>query len=344
MKRIPLLIFSILILLSLVCVSAFAQTSGEGTLLFKDDCKGYPSTTIGNSYNNDDFIAHYNYADNWENGVLYFGDCLIKANPDIIDEIYEIQDGTKWIAEGAFQNCEKLREVIIPNTVEYINDNAFAYCSNLESVSIPNNTYYLGEAAFSFCSNLKDVKIGNRVEELKENLFNSCESLNTVILGKNIKKIDKTAFQSTKFVSDPTNYQNGLLIASNKYLIKVSEDISECDIPLGVTVIADGAFEQNALTEIHIPSSLTFFNWGAFCDIVNKGIPIYYAGTFDDFMKNIDFDLSINIITKDYYGGIWIVFVLSFSFVVMLVGALLLNFKRKRKSNEKKKESENVQE
>lgn len=48
--------------------------------------------------------AYYKDQDNWEDGVLYIGDCLIKANPDEISDTYVVRNGTRLIADGALKN------------------------------------------------------------------------------------------------------------------------------------------------------------------------------------------------------------------------------------------------
>lgn len=56
------------------------------------------------------------------------------------------------IATGAFEGCEKIREISIPSTVKSIGTGAFVGCSSLSSFSVsPNNTEYcsVGSVLFS---------------------------------------------------------------------------------------------------------------------------------------------------------------------------------------------------
>lgn len=72
----------------------------------------------------------YNNTDNWENGVLYIGDCLIATDSSVSGE-YVIKDGTRLIKDKAFSNRSELNYITIPKTVKYIGTDAFIRCTNL---------------------------------------------------------------------------------------------------------------------------------------------------------------------------------------------------------------------
>ena len=218
-------------------------------------------------------------------------------------ERVDLPFGCVFIGNAAFYLCTELKNIIFPTTMEYIDSSAFSYRSSLESIVVPDNVYYLGKYAFNYCLNLKEVVIGNGVKELKYCLFESCKKLDYVTLGKNIRRIDDTVFLFTKYVSNVDNYKVGLLISSDKYLIKVAQDVRTCYIPDGITIIADGAFEnlskEGYLREVYVPSSIECFNWGAFYDIPET-VPIYYDGTIEKFIDITNFDRNcINLYTSD---------------------------------------------
>lgn len=253
-------------------------------------------------------------------------------------ESVEIPEGCVFIGNSAFYLCEKLNNIILPQTTEYIDNSAFSCCNSLESIVVPDNVYYLGRYAFNSCINLKEVEIGDGVEELRYCLFESCEKLNKVTLGENIKEINDTAFLFTRYISNISNYQNGLLVSSDKYLIKVTQDVTACYIPAGITLIADGAFEypseEGYLSEIHVPFSVKCFNWGAFHEIPET-VPVYYDGSIDDFIDITDFDWDcINLYTSDFGATVWTAVILSGVFIIFVVGVIITNYiKRKQDSN-----------
>ena len=66
---------------------------------------------------------------------ITFCDYTIKGTVSIPDTI-ENKPVTE-IAEGAFNNCIHIEEIIIPNTVKIIGRNAFHKCESLKKINIP---------------------------------------------------------------------------------------------------------------------------------------------------------------------------------------------------------------
>ncbi len=77
---------------------------------------------------------YYNNTDNWENGVLYIGKHIIKANKSVISGDYEVKEGTLTIANSAFYGCSNITSVTIPNSIVSIQDDAFQNCSKLKEI------------------------------------------------------------------------------------------------------------------------------------------------------------------------------------------------------------------
>lgn len=59
----------------------------------------------------------------------------------------------------AFEGCEDLEYINVPNSITHIGTCAFGNCKNLISINIPNNVTYIGEYAFTNCEKL--IKKGN---------------------------------------------------------------------------------------------------------------------------------------------------------------------------------------
>ena len=74
-------------------------------------------TSIGESAF--DGTAYYDDTSNWEDGVLYIGNHLIKAEETIFGN-YSVREGTKTIADSAFNGCSSLENVTIGNSVTSI--------------------------------------------------------------------------------------------------------------------------------------------------------------------------------------------------------------------------------
>ena len=121
-------------------------------------CSSLANITIGSSVEDIGYSAFYNTAyynddNNWENGVLYIDNYLIRARVGILGE-YQIKDGTKIIADNAFENCKFLTSITVPSGVNSIGGAAFRNCSNLISLTIPYSVNTIGGGAFYNCNSL----------------------------------------------------------------------------------------------------------------------------------------------------------------------------------------------
>ncbi len=92
------------------------------------NCTSLSSVTLPDSaivssgvFNN---TAYYNDNGNWENGVLYIDNHLIKAKTSV-SELYTVKEGTKSIASGAFDRCFGLTGVTISDSVINISKDSF---------------------------------------------------------------------------------------------------------------------------------------------------------------------------------------------------------------------------
>ena len=150
---------------------------------------------------------------------------------------YKINEQTKIISYGVFENCSRLGSITIPNSVTSIGSDAFRYCSSLTSVTFGENSKLesIGSDAFSWCDSLTSVHIS-----------------------------DIAAWCNISFGD---SYSNPLKYARNLYLN--GNLVTELVIPDGVTSIGDYAFFGcTSLTSVTIPDSVTSIGSSAFayCD------------------------------------------------------------------------------
>lgn len=94
--------------------------------------------------------AYDNTSSNWENGVLYIGKYLVDTDYYVVSGEYAVKDGTRVIADEAFRTCEKMTNVIIPNSVITIGDKAFVNCDNLLKATISGSVKNIGFEAVGY--------------------------------------------------------------------------------------------------------------------------------------------------------------------------------------------------
>lgn len=136
-----------------------------------------------------------------------FEDCnfLKSITVDNNNKFYYSEDGVLFNKEKTkliqYPVGNNRGEYIIPNGVETISGNAFKGCTSLKNVSIPEGVEYIGWAAFESTA-LETIYIPSSVKIIENYAFYSCGSLSSVTLKK----------------ESPENYANNIFLASDSNL------------------------------------------------------------------------------------------------------------------------------
>lgn len=158
---------------------------------------------------------------------------LLNATDELINttqfDTVEIHSNTKIIASYAFNECESLKNVVIPKGVIYIGEGAFYKCDSITNITVES-----GNSRYSAPNEtaLIDKTTGTLI----------CGFKNTVI-PKEVLHIGDYAFGESK--------------------------ITAITIPNGVITIGKGAFYNTSLESIKIPDTVTKIGPQAFSDCYN---------------------------------------------------------------------------
>lgn len=148
------------------------------------------------------------------------------------------------IATWAFNECNTLTEVTLPNTVDEIGYQAFFKCSNLTNVTIPEGVKKIGQAAFYGCSQLTSITIPSTIKNMDE-AFSGNTALSHVTLTEGISKISSMAF-------------------------KGCTGLTEVEIPASVDQICPFAFNGcTHLKRVLLEKNIKTINVNAFKDCTN---------------------------------------------------------------------------
>ncbi|ENA1818287.1 leucine-rich repeat domain-containing protein, partial [Flavobacterium psychrophilum] len=98
------------------------------------------------------------------------------------------------IGESAFEHCNNLTSVTIPNSATTIGKDSFVGCSGLISVTIPNSVTDIENGAFFSCSGLTSITIPNSVTVIRRGVFSACSRLISVTIPNSVTDIENFAF------------------------------------------------------------------------------------------------------------------------------------------------------
>ncbi|MBQ1996183.1 MAG: leucine-rich repeat domain-containing protein, partial [Clostridia bacterium] len=86
--------------------------------------------------------------------------------------------------------------------VTTIGDYAFQYCNNLTSITLPDSVTTIGDNAFQYCNKLTSVTLGDSVTTIGDRAFYDCNNLMSITLSKDLQTIDEFAFYNCSKLRD----------------------------------------------------------------------------------------------------------------------------------------------
>ena len=95
-----------------------------------------------------------------------------------------------------FHNRVRLESISLPSTIDEIGDGAFMQCNNLREVVFNDGVEMIGYAAFYICKSLESITLPSTLNEIGLSAFQNCTKLKTVVLNEGLKKIDSQAFKN----------------------------------------------------------------------------------------------------------------------------------------------------
>ncbi len=195
-----------------------------------------------------------------------------------------IPNSVKTIGAYAFSWCDALKSVIIPNSVTNIESFAFWCCEALSSLEIPNSVINIGEFAFQDCKNVTTLTLGNSVANIGDYAFANCSALTSIEIPGSVISIGDYAFNYCFDLIDfevskqNENYSSvdGVLFNKDKTILiqyPISKKDAQYIIPNGVINIANSAFEWcEYLSNIEFSDSVIEIGDSAFasCRLLTK--------------------------------------------------------------------------
>lgn len=209
------------------------------------------------------------------------------AKKDAIKEVV-CSNGVESIGRYAFQNCDNLTSITIPESMTRIEERAVSNCSSLEDIIFQNSSSitYIGKSAFASCTSLTSVQIPDGLKSIEESTFSNCTNLKSVVIPFGVEKISSFAFLRCSSLTEiiipnsvTTVGKQVFADCSNLKSVSLSDEVKTITqsmfngckklehvaLPSKLTNIRNHAFyECEALTNITIPVGVTSIEGTAF--------------------------------------------------------------------------------
>ncbi len=212
----------------------------------------------------------------------------------------EIPSTVTAIGTNVFFGCSSLESVVVPSSVKDIRSHAFERCSGLWKIVFSEGMQTLGFYALGYCSSLKRLDIPASVYGIDDFSTVSCHALEWI----------EVSLGNAAYMSDV-----GILFNKSKTRIERFPEayaVTDYAVPVGVTLIGDGAFSQcTRLTSVTIPSGVTYIGGWAFSgcsslahlDMPSSVTTISTAALRSTALKRFAWPSSVKVIANDMFVG-----------------------------------------
>ena len=206
----------------------------------------------------------------------------------IPDAVREIGVNSLIESHGAFQECTRITNIVLPDTenviigpycfagtgitgklvfpsgITEIWSSAFASCHRLSKIELNEGLEYIGQMAFIHCDALEDsLVIPESVKEIDNRAFEDCSRLSTICFRNAPERLGNGAFcycTNLSYASLPEDLEK-----TGPFIFQGCTNLSYVELPSSLTTIDKGCFEScQALTKIAFPKNLKVIGAMAF--------------------------------------------------------------------------------
>lgn len=165
------------------------------------------------------------------------------------------------IGQRAFEDCQNLTTIVLPNTLEMIQWNAFRN-TKIQSIVIPDGVTLMGDQLFQGCDMLETVKMPSNITAIPRGAFVGCSRLKSFVFPDKVTVISDGAFCGTGFVSLTLPEA---ITSIGESAFEGCQNLKEIGLSSGLESIGNYAFYNCPnLVEVKMPQSINRIGNNAF--------------------------------------------------------------------------------
>ena len=176
------------------------------------------------------------------------------------------------IYANAFEDCDLITSIVVPEGILEIQDEAFKNCRSLSAISLPQSLTELGISAFWYCTNLDNLILPNNLSKIAPWTFAGCSSLKSITLPLNLEEIGSYAFTNCGFIS----FTIPEAVILNSAIFRNCYNLTVLNFPNDITRIPFWFAKSTALSEIVLPDTVKTVGQYAFTlcnNLINIDLP-----------------------------------------------------------------------
>ena len=237
------------------------------------------------------------------------------------------------IGDNAFNACEELTKIVLPEGLTTIGEHAFDWCTNLNTIVFHDNIVSVGYSAFSNCAwydsqpdgpiylgksvtckgyfnEETEIEIKDGTKRILNNAFSSEKNLVSIRLPESLETIGESAFWGCGLKS--ITIPNGVTQIENMAFSNCSQ-LTEVILPESLTEMSESMFgECKSLASIVIPKGISIIARNSFwnCEnLVSVSLPenLHVINAYAFFgcksLETIEFPSSVTEIQTNAFSG-----------------------------------------
>lgn len=178
------------------------------------------------------------------------------------------------ISDFAFQDCVKLQNVVLPNTIQSVGQQAFENCVLLESIVLPQSVTTLGYYSFRGCISIESIDFGS-IEKIEDQCLAGCSSIDNLVIPNTVTEIGQDAFSGCSSLSNIT-FQSGhkelyLSDYNNEGALFAECSLDSVFIGRNLTIKTESSpfSKSKMLRSVYVSDSVTYIGKYCFRDCEN---------------------------------------------------------------------------